>query len=141
MEPRERLRLVAGCGVDGDRYATGRGHWSYEPRYVSEITFVEAEALARVAAELGVPFPAHESRRNVVTEGVRLQELIGARFTVGAASFVGERACEPCRYLDALLGKPVRERLGVDGGLRARIVGGDEIAVGDPVATANGVSS
>lgn len=133
MQSRERLRIVAGSGVEGDRYAAGRGHWSYEPRYVSEVTFIEREVLERVGAELGAPFAPHESRRNVVTEGVRLQELVGARFTVGGATFLGERPCEPCRYLDELLGKPVRALLGVDGGLRARIVADGEIAVGDSI--------
>jgi MOSC domain-containing protein YiiM len=133
MEPRERLDVVSGHGIVGDRYANGRGHWSYEPRYVSEITFIEREALERVGAALGFAFEPAESRRNVVTSGVHLQELIGQRFGVGDAVFWGERPCDPCRYLERLVHKPVKALLGVDGGLRARIVVGGTIAVGDRI--------
>jgi MOSC domain-containing protein YiiM len=133
MLARSRVAALAGQGLAGDRYANGNGYWSYEPRYVSEVTFIEREAIERVARELGRPFTPIESRRNIVTVNVRLQELIGRRFRIGTAIFEGVRPCEPCRYLDRLIGKPVRALLGVDGGLRAVIVYGGEIAIGDRV--------
>lgn len=141
MEERDRLEVRAGYGVVGDRYALGTGHWSYERRYVSEITFIEREALARVAAAIGRAFVAAESRRNVVTANLRLQELIGKRFAIGDAVFEGERSCDPCGYLDRLLGKPVREQLGVDGGLRARIIVSGTIARGDAVVSVDKIAT
>ena len=133
MEGRSSVRATAGRGLDGDRYAVGAGHWSYEPRYVSEVTFIEREVVEHVSDILGRPFAPIESRRNVVTTHVRLQDLIGRRFAVGTALFEGERPCDPCGYLDRLLGKPVRALLGDDGGLRARIIADGEIAVGDTI--------
>lgn len=141
MEECERLEVRAGDGVAGDRYALGTGHWSYERRYVSEVTFIEREAVARVAAAIGQPFVPAESRRNVVTANVRLQELIGKRFAIGDAVFEGERPCDPCGYLDRLLGKPVREHLGADGGLRARVIVGGVIVRGDAIASVDKIAT
>ncbi|MDQ2858218.1 MAG: MOSC domain-containing protein [Candidatus Eremiobacteraeota bacterium] len=131
MQAQIALRVVAGYGIEGDRYATGLGHWSYAPRFTSHITFIETETIERVAASSGAPFSASESRRNVVTRDVRLLELIGRSFAIGSAVFEGERSCEPCTYLDGLLGKAVRRHLAVDGGgLRARVVASGELRVG-----------
>jgi MOSC domain-containing protein YiiM len=127
MIERAELRAIAGVGIEGDRYATNSGYWSFNPRYVSEITFVEAETIARVGAALGVPFCARESRRNVVTRGLSLEALIGRRFAIGDAVFEGVRPCDPCAYLDNLLGRPVRAHLEGRGGLRAAIVRGGTI--------------
>jgi MOSC domain-containing protein YiiM len=127
MLERAELRAIAGVGIEGDRYATTSGYWSFNPRYVSEITFVEAETIARVAAALGAPFSARESRRNVVTQGVSLDTLIGRRFAIGEAMFEGLRACDPCAYLDDLVGLPVRAQLEGRGGLRASILLGGTI--------------
>jgi MOSC domain-containing protein YiiM len=73
------------------------------------------------------------TRRNVTTRGIRLNELVGRRFRIGGVECEGTRLCEPCRYLEELLGKPVLEPLVHRAGLRARIVGGGEIALGDEV--------
>jgi MOSC domain-containing protein YiiM len=133
MLARHTLHAVAGYGIEGDRYARKAGYWSYEPRYVSEVTFVEEEILERVRGALGGNFLARESRRNVVTSGIRLDALIGRRFTIHEVEFEGERACDPCAYLDNLLGKRVRELLADRGGLRARILHGGTIRIGAPI--------
>jgi MOSC domain-containing protein YiiM len=133
MRPRQALRAVAGYGIEGDRYAQKAGYWSYEPRYVSEVTFVEEEVLERVREALDGAFLAHESRRNIVTSGIRLDALIGRRFTIHEVEFEGERACDPCAYLDSLLGKGVRALLAGRGGLRARILRGGTIRIGAPI--------
>jgi MOSC domain-containing protein YiiM len=128
------LRAVAGVGIEGDRYARGAGHWSFDPRYESQITLVEAESLEAVASALGRPFGASDSRRNVVTRGIALECLIGRRFTIGEALFVGERACDPCAYLDGLIGLPVRAQLEGRGGLRAAILRSGVLSGGATIA-------
>ena len=133
MRACENVRAIPGVGLEGDRYASGQGYWCFERRYVSEVTFVARETVARVAAALGAPFGAQESRRNVVTEGIALRALIGVRFRVGAVTFEGERPCDPCAYLDRLLNKPVRALLGDEGGLRARVVDHGTLRVGDTI--------
>lgn len=130
MRSVEVLELRRGSGVVGDRYAMGTGYWS-DHRF-DDLTLVEAEAAAEAAEALGQPVTAEMLRRNVVTRGVRLGELIGHRFRIGGAVLEGLRPCEPCRYLETLTGVAgLKASLRDRGGLRARVVEGGEIGVGE----------
>ena len=122
-----RIRLVAGVGIEGDRYATGRGHFSKSPGTGRALTLVEAEALESVALQ-----PA-DARRNVITRGIELNALVGRRFRVGGVLCEGTRLCEPCTYLEGLVKKPLLEALLHRGGLRADVLENGEIRVGDEV--------
>lgn len=126
VEARDDVMLVAGVGIEGDRYATKRGFWS-DPQWPDqELTFVEAE----VAEELGIEPRA--LRRNVIVRGVRLDDLIGARFTVGEALIEGVRPCDPCAHIEQVNARPgLLKALAGRGGLRARIVRGGRVRVGD----------
>jgi MOSC domain-containing protein YiiM len=134
MLGRDRVRAIAGVGLEGDRYAARSGHWSPNPGVDRDITLIEAEVIEDLAATDGIRLDPGDSRRNVTTRGIRLNELVGRRFRVGDAICEGTRLCEPCQYLTDLLGKPVLEPLVHRAGLRARIVEGGEIAVGAEVA-------
>lgn len=127
-------RAVAGQGLEGDRYFTGQGTWSYERRLWSELTLIEAEALEAASAS-GVHLDPGAARRNVVTAGVELGSLIGRRFSIDEVELVGERPCDPCRHLDRLTGQPVKAALVGRGGLRASIVAGGMLRVGARVLT------
>jgi MOSC domain-containing protein YiiM len=123
----ERVELMAGVGIVGDRYATRRGHWS-DPRWPDqELTLVEEE----IAEELGIA--AGNLRRNVVTRGILLTSLIGVTFAIGSVELHGVRPCNPCGYLDGLTRPGVAARLGDRGGLRALILDNGPIRVGDTV--------
>jgi len=124
---------VAGLGLEGDRYAKGIGHWSSIRRAGDQLTLIEDEEVERLAAQHGLDLPRGATRRNVTTRGIRLDELIGQRFRIGSVTCVGVRRCEPCTYLDGLLGQEVLEALVHRAGIRAEIVSGGSISVGDPV--------
>lgn len=128
MQSRPSLDLEAGVGIVGDRYATRRGHWS-DPRWrEQQLTLVEAEVGEDLAVEAGL------LRRNVVTRGVQLQGLLGLEFRIGEAVLAGVLPCEPCQYIETLLGRPGLLRALVGrGGLRARVLEGGRIAVGDAI--------
>jgi MOSC domain-containing protein YiiM len=127
MQRCAELEFVAGLGIPGDRYATGQGHWS-DPRWPDQqLTLIEAE----LAEELGLP--ADLFRRNVVSRGVELASLVGLRFRVGAAVLEGRRPCDPCRYLETLTRPGLFESLGGRGGLRAAIITGGRVSVGDSI--------
>lgn len=130
LQPRAWVEVVPGVGISGDRYATRLGHWS-DPRWPHQVmTLVEGEVAEELAVDAG------QLRRNIVTRGVRLNDLIGLTFQLGGAQFVGVRRCDPCRYLDSLtrpgLGRALRER----GGLRAHILQGGRIHVADRMTMA-----
>jgi MOSC domain-containing protein YiiM len=133
----QRAVARAGAGLVGDRYADGRGTFSDVHGRGHDLTLIEGEVLDALELPGGRRLPAEEARRNVVTRGVDLDALIGRRFAIGGVQCVGERRCEPCAHLERLTdraGLPGTLRALVHrGGLRADIVGGGEIRVGDPI--------
>ena len=129
----DRVRAIAGVGLEGDRYALRTGHDSGDLKVDRDVTLIEAEEIENLAARSGVELAGGESRRNVTTRGIRLNELVGRRFRIGAVECLGTRLCEPCQYLTDLLGKPVLEPLVHRAGLRARILTDGEIARGAEV--------
>jgi MOSC domain-containing protein YiiM len=116
---------VTADGVVGDRYGRSR-----------DLTLIEAEALEGLLADTGIELSAAESRRQVLTRGIRLNDLVGERFKVGGVECVGQELCEPCDHLQRLTRQGVLRGLVHRGGLRADIVSGGRIAVGDSVAPA-----
>ncbi|HXI79918.1 MAG TPA: MOSC domain-containing protein [Verrucomicrobiae bacterium] len=133
MRPVDRVRAVAGVGLDGDRYAAGTGTWSPEPRSDRQLTLIEAEEIEALAARDGIVLEPGETRRNVTTRGIRLNDLVGRRFRVGAIECEAIRLCEPCQGLTDRIGKPILKPLAHRAGLRAVILTDGEIAVGDEV--------
>jgi hypothetical protein len=114
----------AGRGLEGDRYASGRGTFS-GPGRGYQLTLVEAEVLDEI------DLPWTEARRNVVTRDVALNGLVGRRFRVGSAECIGRRLCEPCAHLERLARPGLLRPLVHRGGLRADIVADGRIRVGD----------
>ena len=131
QQARERVEIVAGAGIRGDRYFGAQD----EPG--QNITFVEAEAIERFGAANGLSLMPSATGRNVVTRGVRLNELVGRTFSVGGLRFRGVELCEPCLTLGEALAplasltpaQVVREWVG-RGGLRADVLSDGELAVG-----------
>jgi ADP-ribose pyrophosphatase YjhB (NUDIX family) len=141
MQPLGRARALAHVGLAGDRYATGTGYWQ-DLRVSRDLTLVEAEVLEALAAEHDVVLEAGETRRNVTTRGVRLNQLVGETFWLGDVLCRGTRSCDPCRHLEEVTGKRLLRPLLHRGGLRADLLTGGTIRVGDavePVAQQDGV--
>jgi MOSC domain-containing protein YiiM len=124
------VRAITGEGLEGDRYAYGRGHYR-DDRVTRNLTLIEAEAIEALAREHGVELRPGETRRNLTTRGIDLNGLIGRRFWVGDVLCHGTGGCEPCVYLADLIGKPLLRGLVRRGGLRAEIVRGGLIRTGD----------
>lgn len=136
MIRRKEVRLVPGRGIEGDRYYEGTGTFSPHPQKPDfEITLIERENVEAFARESGLPFTAALARRNLVTEGVELNALVGREFRVGAVRLEGLRWCEPCRYLAKITYPETLTGLVHKGGLRARILTEGLIREGDLVDT------
>ena len=115
---------VSGDGVVGDRYSESR-----------DLTLIEVEALEAFNGETGIELSAAESRRQVLTRGIRLNDLVGEHFTVGDVECVGQELCEPCNHLQSMTREGVLRGMAHRAGLRADIVRGGRIAVGDEVSS------
>jgi hypothetical protein len=137
MQTLAEVEAIVGVGLRGDRYASGTGFYSPRPTDpgAREVTLIEAEVLDSLRLEHGVQLGVEEHRRNLTVRGVRLAELLGERFTVGEVVLEGIKDCPPCEHLEQLTGKRVIKPLLERGGLRARVVVGGVIHVGDAVTT------
>jgi MOSC domain-containing protein YiiM len=129
MEPRQNVAALTDRGLDGDRYAdpTNRRGPDYQ------VTLIESENIAAFSAMVDVQFSPDMPRRNIVTQGVRLNELCGRRFKVGGATLEGLELCEPCSLFAKRTHRDVLRYFPRKGGLRARIVVGGTIHIGDLV--------
>ncbi len=126
MDAHSEVEVRPGVGIPGDRYSTGKGHWS-DPRWPDqEFTLVGVEVLK----ELGIE--PSDLRRNAVTAGIDLLDLIGLEFAIGTARFRGARPCSPCHYIESLNGRPgLLKALEQRGGLRAAVLRPGVVRVGD----------
>jgi len=134
MEARDRIDALAGVGLRDDRYATATGTYSGTGTGVRDVTLIEREAVDAVRTDDGVDVREESTRRNLVTEGVALNHLVGREFQVGTVRMRGVRLAEPCVYLEQLTGLAgVRAALVHRGGLRAEILDDGELRVGDSI--------
>ena len=126
---------IGPAGLEGDRYAAGAGSFSRWPAPHRAVTLIAQESIDAAEAAFGVSMQRGEHRRNLVVEGVPLEDLRGVRLEIGDAVLEGVRLCAPCRYLVRVTGQAAAfDALVGRGGLRARVVEPGRVRVGDAVA-------
>jgi len=136
MQSVAEVEAMVGVGLSGDRYASHSGFYSDWPTDpgAREVTLIARETLDALRDEVGIELSVTEHRRNLTIRGVDLGALVGARFTVGEVVLEGVRDCPPCVHLEELTGRAVLRPLLNRGGLRARIVVGGTLRVGDTLS-------
>lgn len=132
MQQRADVKVVPGKGLEGDRYFVGAGTFSKSPGAGREVTLIEVEAIAALR-EKNILLDAGDARRNLVTRGVPLCHLVGRTFQVGEVRLCGISLCEPCSHVEGLTREGVLRELVHRGGLRADIILGGTIRVGDAI--------
>jgi MOSC domain-containing protein YiiM len=131
--PLKEVRAVQGKGLEGDRYYASEGTYSAKPGPDRQVTLIESEAVEALARDYGIEMEPGETRRNLVTRGVALNHLVGMEFLVGGVRLRGIRLAEPCGHMEEVSGKKARPGLVHRGGLRAEILEGGVIRVGDHI--------
>ena len=133
MQSVRATTALEGCGLEGDRYCAGTGHWSRFGR-VCEVTFIAAEDLDDIERETGVGVKKGEHRRNVVTRGINLKTLRGgARFRVGEVVFEYRGPRSVCRYIERLTEPGMTQALKGRGGICASVIENGTLRVGDEI--------
>ncbi|HSQ11553.1 MAG TPA: MOSC domain-containing protein [Candidatus Deferrimicrobium sp.] len=126
------VSAVADRGLEGDRFY--RESWNAVKRSDKAVSLIEDEVLALAAKEIGVEAIGILTRRNIVTRGVPLIELLGREFTVGNVRMRGIRLFEPCGHLVAVTKIPaIFKALEHRSGLKAAVLSDGEIQIGDAV--------
>ncbi len=136
MKKVEQLNALAGQGIEGDRYFLGTGTYSKKPEPGRQVTLIKSEVLESLKDKFEITVKPEESRRNILTQGIEINDLIGTDFFVGAVRLRAHRLTRPCLYLEKLLDQPgLYTELWDNGGISCEILSNGVIEVGDIIAT------
>src|SRR5690606_12475969 len=116
------------AGLTGDHSRPG-------PRNARQVTLIQWEHLAVIAALLGRDAPMHPSelRRNIAVTGINLFSLKGRRFRIGQALLETTGWCQPCARLEQRLGPGTFQAMRGHGGTTARVIEGGLLRLDDHV--------
>ena len=126
------IDVLAGQGVVGDR------HFSKFNDPYNQLSLIESENIDYYNIKYGLNIPYIDFRRNIVTKGIQLNDLVGKKILVGKVELEGIDLCRPCKHLSEVLGQEniIKEFLR-RGGLRCKILTSSCIRVGDKISILN----
>ena len=130
----DRIHVIPGMGIEGDRYFKKRTEVEGQSKTGREITLIELEAIESMCLNDGIQITPQETRRNIVTNGIPLNELVGHIFFIGEIKLRGVRLCEPCQYLANKTDPRILQSMVHRGGLRADILTEGDIHLNDSIA-------
>ena len=128
MKSTNSVETVAGKGLVGDR------HFKENNEIRCQITLIEIENINYFNKISGISIPSIEFRRNIITEGIKLNDLIGNEFLIGKVKVKAHDLCRPCKYLqESLKQKNLVKELLHKAGLRCEILTSGKIIVDDEI--------
>jgi MOSC domain-containing protein YiiM len=138
MELVDTIEAIAQQGLAGDRYCAGIGAAQFKGhrKPENEVTLIAREAIEAASGEFNLKIEHLDTRRNLLTEGVPLNDLVSKTFRVGPVLLRGMELCEPCGYLERRTYPGIKAALAHRGGLRCAVVEGGQLRVGDVVGPA-----
>lgn len=135
VQSKDEAILEVGKGIVGDRYYFSKGTFSeiLAGKPDAELTLIEKEQIDQFDLISGCSYKSQDFRRNIVTEGIDLNHLVGKDFLIGSVRIYGIRLCEPCSYLAGLLDNKIMENMIHKAGLRAQILSNGTICVNQEI--------
>ena len=128
IEEVNSIEVLANKGVIGDRHFD-----EYNDPY-NQLTLIEAENIDYYNTKYGLDIPYKDFRRNVVTKGIQLNDLIGKKIKIGNVEVEGIDLCRPCRHLTEVLNQSnILKEFLRRGGLRCQILNSSTINVDDEI--------
>ena len=126
------IEVLANQGIIGDR------HFKEFNDPYNQLSLIESENIDYYNIKYGLNIPYIDFRRNIITKGIRLNDLVGKKFLVGEVELEGIDLCRPCRHLCELLDQDniIKEFLR-RGGLRCQILSSSSIEVGNKIKVFN----
>ena len=124
------INVLANQGIVGDR------HFKQFNNPYNQISLIESEGIDNYNIKFGLNISYIDFRRNIITKGTKLNDLVGKKFKVGTVELEGLDLCRPCRHLSENLNQNniIKEFLR-KGGLRCQILSSSNINVGDKIKT------
>ena len=128
IEEVESIEVLANKGVIGDRHFD-----NYNDPYC-QLSLIEAENIDEYNLKFGLNIPYLDFRRNIITKGIKLNDLVGKKLSIGNAEVEGIDLCRPCRHLTEMLDQEnILKEFLRKGGLRCQILSSSKIKVGDTI--------
>ena len=128
IEEVNSIEVLANKGVVGDRHFD-----EYNDPY-NQLTLIEAENIDYYNTKYGLDIPYKDFRRNVVTKGIQLNDLIGKKIKIGNVEVEGIDLCRPCRHLTEVLNQSnILKEFLRRGGLRCQILNSSTININDEI--------
>lgn len=125
MESVNEIECIAGSGIRGDRF------FDFKEDYKGQVTFFDIAVYDRLCEKFGVThFGPDVFRRNIITEGQDLNELIDQHFTIDGVEFFGTQEAKPCYWMDQAFAEGAENALRGHGGLRAKVISSGTLKVG-----------
>ena len=123
-----QIDLVAGKGIIGDR------HFKDYNDPFNQLSIIESENIDEYNVKNKLNIPHLDFRRNIVTKGIQLNNLVGKKILVGNVKLEVIDLCRPCKHLSEVLGQDniIKEFLR-RGGLRCQILSSSSIKVGNKI--------
>ena len=122
------VEAIKGKGLIGEK------HFKKNNEKSSQITLIEIENINHYNKITGTAIPAVNFLRNIVTEGIQLNVLVGKEFFIGTVKVKAHDLCRPCKYLqESVQQKNTVKELLYTGGLRCEILSGGKIFIGDQI--------
>ena len=124
----DSVEAVAGKGLKSDRF------YKNDNNKKSQITIIEKENIDDLNKLTNSYIPYQNFRRNIITEGVKLNNLLNKEIMIGNVKLKAHDLCQPCKYLQDILKKEnLVKYLLNKGGLRCEILTSGKISVGDVI--------
>ena len=128
MQDIDSIEVLANKGIVNDRYFNENNDQDIQ------ITFIESENIDYVNKISSTGIPYIDFRRNIITKGIKLNELVDKEFLIGNVKIKGQRLCNPCKYLqDKLNLENLVKKLVNRGGLRCEILTNGRISVNNKI--------
>ena len=128
LEDIDSINVIADKGIENDRYFSDSNDNDVQ------ITLIEKENIDYYNSISKSDIPYINFRRNIITSGIKLNDLVGKELFVGNVKIKVHRLCDPCKYLqDKLNDNNLVKKLVNKGGLRCQVITDGSISVNDEI--------
>ena len=122
------IEVLANKAIVGDRHFN-----DFNDPY-NQLSLIESENIDEYNIKFGLDIPYINFRRNIITKGIQLNDLIGKKLQIGNVELEGVELCRPCRHLTEMLNqKNILKEFMRKGGLRCQILSSSKISIGDKI--------
>ena len=126
------IKVLANKGIVGDR------HFQEFNDPYNQLSLIESENIDYYNTKFGLNIPYLDFRRNVITKGIQLNDLVGKKLSIGTVEIEVIDLCRPCRHLTEMLNQDnVLKEFLRKGGIRCQILSSSDINVGDKIEILN----